>query len=42
MKQHTARPRFENDDEIVEAFTVYGNAQEKIKKLRDQIIALQK
>ena len=41
-KKYAARPRFENDDEIVEAFTVYGNAQEKIKKLQDQIIALQK
>lgn len=36
-KKYTMRPRFENDDEIVEAFTNYGNAQAQIRKLRSEI-----
>ena len=41
-KKYAARPRFENDNEIVEAFTAYGQAQEKIKRLQEQIARLQK
>ena len=36
-KRYSARPRFENDEEIVEAFTAYGAAQERIKRIREQI-----
>lgn len=41
-KKYAARPRFENDEQIVEAFTVYGRAQERIAFLNNQIAALQK
>lgn len=40
-KQYSNRPRFENDDEIVEAFTQYGRAQERIKKLQKEMEKLQ-
>ena len=40
-KKYSARPRFENDEEIVAAFTQYGFAQEKIKSLQKQIEGLQ-
>ena len=40
-KQYSNRPRFENDDEIVEAFTLYGRAQERIKKLHKELEMLQ-
>jgi hypothetical protein len=33
-KRYTNRPRFEDDNEIIEAFTKYGNAQEKISELK--------
>ncbi len=35
--QFTQRPRFEDDEAIVEIFTRYGRAQERIKKLREQL-----
>ena len=41
-KKYSNRPRFEEDDEIVEAFTEYAARQEKLKKLRDDLAALQK
>ena len=41
-KKFPARPRFENDEEIVSAFTVYGRAQERIAFLQKQIESLQK
>ena len=41
-KKYSARPRFENDDEIVEVFTKFAYAKEQIKKLRQQIEALQR
>lgn len=40
-KKFPARPRFENDDEIVSAFSDYGQAQDRIKKLKSQLEALQ-
>lgn len=40
-KQYSNRPRFENDDEIVEAFTQYGRTQERIKKLQKEMEMLQ-
>ncbi len=40
-KKFLARPRFENDEEIVAAFTQYGAAQEKIKRLQKQLAELQ-
>ena len=36
-KKFLARPRFENDEEIVEAFTAYGRVMEKINGLRRQL-----
>ena len=36
-KKYLARPRFEEDDQIVEAFTTYGRVQEKIKRLRREL-----
>lgn len=41
-KKFPARPRFENDEEIVSAFTIYGRAQERIAFLQKQIASLQK
>lgn len=41
-KKYVARPRFENDNEIVEAFTCYGRARERISFLQKQIDALKK
>ena len=40
-KQFSSRPRFENDDEIVEAFTQYGRAQDQIIKLQKELESLQ-
>ena len=40
-KSYTTRPRFENDDEIVEAFTVYGHTHAEIEKLRKRLADLQ-
>ena len=41
-KKFHARPRFEDDEAIVEAFTVYGRAQEQIKRLQRELEMLQK
>lgn len=40
-KAYTMRPTFENDEEIVEAFTVYGHAYEEIEKLKKQLDKMQ-
>lgn len=40
-KQFPARPRFEDDESIVEAFTKYGRAQEQIKRLQRELELLQ-
>ncbi len=40
-KKYHARPRFEDDEQIVEAFTIYGRAQEQIKRLRREMETLQ-
>ncbi len=40
-KKYPARPRFENDEQIVEAFTVYGQAVERIRSIRREIEQLQ-
>lgn len=40
-KKYAARPRFEDDDDIVSAFTEYGQAQEQIKRLQRELTALQ-
>ena len=41
-KKYSARPSFEDDDSIVEAFTNYGRAQEKIIRLQKELKSLQK
>ena len=40
-KKYAARPHFEDDDDIVSAFTEYGQAQEQIKRLQRELAALQ-
>ena len=40
-KKYPARPRFEDDEQIVEAFTTYGRAQEEIKRLKRELELLQ-
>ncbi len=40
-KKYISRPRFEEDDVIVEAFTEYGRKQEVIKELKKKLNALQ-
>lgn len=40
-KKYSNRPRFENDEDIVESFTVYGRAQERIELLRKKLKRLQ-
>ncbi len=40
-KAYTSRPRFENDDEIVETFTVYGRTYKEIEDLRKKLSTLQ-
>lgn len=40
-KKFLARPRFEDDESIVEAFTTYGRAQEQIKRLQRELELLQ-
>ena len=40
-KKYSARPRFEDDEEIVSVFTEYGQAQEQIKRLQRELAALQ-
>ena len=39
-KKFIARPRFENDDEIISVFTEYGQKQEQIKRLRRELMIL--
>ena len=41
-KKFSARPRFEDDEQIVEAFTVYGRAIERIRRIQKELDALQK
>ena len=40
-RKYVARPRFENDEEIISVFTEYGQKQEQIKKLRRELAAMQ-
>ena len=40
--KYKARPRFEDDEAIVEAFTTYGRAQEQIRVLRQELELLKK
>ena len=40
-KAYTMHPHFENDDEIVESFTVYGHTQAEIERLKKQLASLQ-
>jgi hypothetical protein len=39
--KYAGRPRFEEDEDIVSAFTEYGRIQEQIKKLKQELAALQ-
>lgn len=39
--KYAGRPRFEEDEEIVAAFTEYGRIQEQIKKLKRELAAMQ-
>ena len=39
-KKYLSRPRFEDDDYIVTAFTEYGRIQEKIKRLQRELAGL--
>lgn len=41
-KKYSSRPRFEDDDTIVEAFTIYGQRMEKINSLKRQLEFLRK
>lgn len=41
-KAYSMRPTFENDEEVVETFTVYGRTQAEIEKLKRQLNLLQK
>ena len=41
-KKFIARPKFENDEEVVSAFTVYARARERISFLETQIASLEK
>ena len=36
-KKYAGRPRFEDDETIIEAFTEYGRAQERIKKIQREL-----
>lgn len=40
-KKYYARPRFEDDEQIVAAFTAYGRLQEQLKQLRQKLEDLQ-
>lgn len=40
--RYPARPRFEDDEEIVSAFTEYGRAQNELKRLQRELALLQK
>lgn len=39
--KYAARPRFEDDEDIVSAFTEYGRIRERLKKLKQELAALQ-
>lgn len=39
-KKFSARPRFEDDDEIVEMFTEYDEIKEQIKRLKSELARL--
>lgn len=39
--KYAGRPRFEDDEDIVSAFTEYGRIQEQIKKLKQELAVLQ-
>ena len=39
-KSYAMRPRFENDNEVIEAFTEYGRAYKEIEKLKKQLNTL--
>ena len=41
-KKYLSRPRFENDDVVVEAFTEYGKKKEQIDRLERELSDLQK
>lgn len=40
-KRYSSRPRFEDDEEIVSAFTEYGHKQDRIKNLQRELAKLQ-
>ena len=40
--RHSSRPRFENDEQVVEIFTSYARTQEQIDNLRKELKNLQK
>ena len=40
-KKFIARPRFENDDEIISIFTEYGHKKNQIKRLQRELAILQ-
>ena len=40
-KKFSARPRFEDDEKIISAFTEYGQAQEQINRLQRELAVLQ-
>ena len=39
-RKYVARPRFEDDEEIITAFTEYGSLQEKLKALQRELLRL--
>lgn len=39
-EKYTARPRFEDDEQIVSAFTQYGRAKERINKIQKELDSL--
>ena len=41
-EKYKARPRFENDEEIITAFTEYGRLQEQLKTLQRELLRLKK
>ena len=39
-RKYVARPRFENDEEIISVFTEYGQKQELIKRLKRELATM--
>ena len=39
-EKYAARPRFEDDEQIVSAFTQYGRVKERIKKIQKELASL--